>query len=123
MSTGSSTDSSTEVDWTRFQVGQRVWCVNAGPIIVNGFNQGRFCHCGTEQPREGEIYTVKEIFLAGEGVLCFKLKEISRCVHTQSFWGPNVGYGATRFKPVKEQNIELFRRMCREVPVKVEFLV
>ena len=103
------TTGSTEVDWTRFQVGQRVWCINSNPEPYRGWLFG-------EAPKEGEIYTIESFFLHESGTPCCTLIELNRA--PRCIAAGKRGYGLFRFEPVREQNIELFRRMCLEVPVR-----
>lgn len=106
-----------EVDWTKFHVGQKVWCVDA--VIRPEYTRGYriLPGSGMDGLTQNEIYTIREIgphFILGD--LLISLNEIQRPYpDTLNYQG----FNARRFRPLREQNIEIFRQMCRDVTDKV----
>jgi hypothetical protein len=86
--------------------GDRVVCVDAEPI--EGIWQPG------EELAEGQVYTIKAIRLDWEGDVVVDLMEVARAKATRRRWGPTVGYGAFRFRPVED--IEQFRRIVANAP-------
>lgn len=77
-----------------FRVGQKVVCVK-GPLLKNS---------NTIQPKIGEIYTIREIYvdpLGGEGL---RLVEIICPKHSS---GMEYGYFRSRFRPVVERKTDI----------------
>ena|ERR1700726_1578065 len=95
-------------DWAKFQVGQRVWCVDSKPR--------------DDRPvplQEGQIYTIRDMSVSRKGDLGFLLKEIVRPnsrMYAHDGTIVETGFFADRFRPLREQNIEVFRQMCIKSP-------
>ena len=83
-----------------FFVGQKVVCVNAGPLD-DSIHQ-RIPWANGEGPREGAIYTV--ISCHNDDFECpvLWLAEIKRHRHSVVKWGKRVGYDVRRFRPVTD---------------------
>lgn len=97
-----------------FRIGQKVVCVDNSPHgDYNPFEPD-------ERPQVGEVYTVRRILpdeSTGGDVLW--LDEICRNEISIRQWNdPNLGYGAYRFKPVKETDISIFTAMLNPVTKK-----
>jgi len=104
----------TPPDWAKFQVGQRVWCVRAAK-----------CFGGEVVPTVGEIYTIRELgviqYSKARGLLDTagaKFCEITNPPRIYvGFSTPDEPfYPLHGFRPLREQNIEVFRQMCIKSP-------
>jgi len=107
-----------ETLWQKFHVGQRVWCKDAPEHDETDLGIEIF-------PEQGKIYTIRSFDGVDEDgdAFCY-LEEIrnpelpyyrgtdGRTHGEMSFW---LGY----FEPLREQNIEIFRKMCRDASQKV----
>lgn len=109
---------SNETLWQKFHVGQGVWCIYDSPNLPTN-NPAQWKYLGDlDGLSRGEIYTISNLYLSVEGHPCCELIEIKRTkVAGTDFDEP--GYSLARFEPVREQNIELFRQMCRDAETKV----
>lgn len=96
-----------------FRVGMKVECVDSHP--GHGFSWEH-----QEAPVLGSKYTVTRVFIDEEGDEIIHLQEIARDRVSQEWWGDDVGYRASRFRPIVERktSIEVFQRMLN--PSEVE---
>lgn len=92
-----------------FHVGQKVVCVNNG----NSLNTPNAKWRDGERPAIGAVYTVRSIHLHEIGGQTLWLNEICRCDEAVREYGPSVGYGSYRFRPVIERktDISIFTEM------------
>lgn len=77
-----------------FKVGQKVVCVDDKAISGTRWNQD-------EKPIVGSIYTITRVHMV-KGNPSVWLSEIKRCDAEIRQHGPDIGYGAYRFRPVVE---------------------
>jgi hypothetical protein len=94
-----------------FRVGQKVVCVDAETLFPHRLGTGSFQI--DEALVNGAIYTVRRDFIDHEGDRILWLEEVKRNERAKTFWGPDAGYGAWRFRPLVERktSIEIFERM------------
>lgn len=92
-------------DW---QVGDRVVCVNAGNIGP-GASDGVWLP--GEALEEGRVYTIRRVYIF-EGDTNVWLNEVARSTLARLEHGPDVGYGAERFRKVepRKTSISVFTR-------------
>lgn len=81
-------------------------------ICVDDQNPGNGVWVGPT-PKRGETYSVVGRYACNglEGVYIYELKTNAK--HRD---GTEVGYLASRFVPIKDENIEVFREIARKVP-------
>lgn len=106
---------SDETLWQKFHVGQRVWRKEACPAGADG----------EIVPTIGEIYTIRELLLCpySNDPAC-RLVEIRNEPREYFVFGGGVktyecAWRLEKFEPVREQNIEQFRKICRDAETKV----
>lgn len=87
-----------------FYVGQKVVCVD--DKSHPGASWG-----STETPKCGDIYTVSGVLLSNDDVLVLHLIEIQRDRESRAIFGPDVGFGAYRFRPLINTDISMFEAM------------
>jgi hypothetical protein len=102
--------------WQKFHVGQRVWCKD-GKFLDP---QWRLVPL---KPKENEIYTIRALELqpfgpSREQLPALLLEELVNPPRKWRSYLHEKGFALWRFEPVREQNIEIFRQMCREVESK-----
>jgi hypothetical protein len=101
-----------------FYVGQEVVCVDDGDH-PEWLKPNRTYELGLDGLTKGRHYIIRDIaeiltyedgsYLIGTGEMGLRLKEIVR--HP-----PDQPYRTARFRPVKAENIEVFRQMCVDAP-------
>jgi len=96
-----------------FRVGQKVVCIDDGddPGLPAGEQSD---WTPDERPIMGHIYTVRRCFIA-RGNLILHLDEIARSATAQETWGPDVGYGAFRFRPLAEKKTDTGFAILEEI--------
>lgn len=89
-----------------FRSGQKVECIN--DVAYNSI----FGWSNSERPIKGAIYTIKRVYTF-HNILCLWLEEITRDQTSIADHGPNVGYGAYRFRPLisRPTDISIFTAM------------
>lgn len=86
-----------------FRVGQRVVCVNDGAVRGIPYTGGPWDK--GEEIRNGEVYTVTRVYVfAGHPSLW--LKEVCRSKASRRWCGEDVGYLASRFRPLVEKKTD-----------------
>ena len=93
-----------------FKVGQRVECVDDDPATYGSFRWNEDAVC------VGQVYTVRRCFVH-EGLPTLWLDEIKRSEIARLIHGADVGYAASRFRPVTD--ISIFTNMLNQAPVPV----
>lgn len=98
-----------------FYVGQKVVCVYAGgdPAFDDWDESERIV--------VGQIYTIRRVYIDHDGEDCVWLDEVQRSHLSRIDWGPDVGYGAYRFRPVVERktDISIFEEILRNTKAPV----
>lgn len=101
---------SAATDWTKWHIGQRVWCKIQSDETV-GY--------GDEvTPVVGNIYTIRDIrpFRDRIGLVLEEIRNRPR-LYRVAVIGPmqeiEAHFDTRSFEPVREQNIDVFRQMCR----------
>lgn len=91
-----------------FHIGQKVVCVDG---------KTHFGH-GTEiTPTKGTVYTVRSVFLCGfHGTTKIRLNEIHNEPMRYMTGVEECGFGAYRFRPVRETDISIFKAMLVTPP-------
>lgn len=104
-----------------FRVGQKVVCVEAGPIQGQSIRSRWY---RGEEIFEGTIYTVRRCFLDIDGDWIVWLEEVARTPRSRELFDEDIGYNACRFRPVVERptDISIFTKILRDtrMPLKVD---
>lgn len=90
------------LDW---HVGMKVVCVNASADTGKCWDD--------DQPQEGATYTLSAVMIDDDNEIVVHMEELSRSPRAKAFWGPAIGYGAFRFRPIQKRttSIEIFRAL------------
>lgn len=99
-----------------FFVGQKVVCVNNDPCTKRSPN----AWWNGDRPTLGQIYTIKRIILDWESYEIVHLVELDRSETAKERFGPDVGYGSYRFRPLIERktDISIFTQILDSVKSK-----
>lgn len=107
---------------TSFHVGQNVVLVDDSPVDFRGCTSradGR--KAGARYPSVGPIYTIREVYIASNGLVGLLLDEIDNREACLSLGlSREIGFPAIRFRPVVERktDISIFKAMLSPSRVK-----
>ncbi len=97
-----------------FRVGQRVVCINDGPMPIES---GRAWDKG-EEVVVGHVYTIRKVFIGHNGEESCWLNEVCRSIRAVLWFGRDVGYRTCRFRPLVERKndktafVENLKKIC-----------
>lgn len=104
-----------------FHVGQKVVCIDADGPTFEGVPHVHWRP--SEKIVNGTIYTVRKVYVDSRGAPCLWLNEVQRSPESQSRFGPTVGYGQHRFRPLAERKTDISIFTAMLTPNRVKELV
>ena len=91
------------------QVGDMVVCINEN--VLNPY----YKNLTTIYPKLNNIYTIREILIDIDGLVCYRLEELP----DQSLVMYDVVWEAVCFRPVKKTSIEVFEKLIESIPTDI----
>lgn len=93
-----------------FHIGQRVVCIDDKPRPPS------ISYQQDAKVTKGSIYTVRGIYNAvPRSIVGILLEEVTGILSPK--WNIEIGFCSTRFRPVRETNIDVFTKMLEKEPI------